>query len=174
MRGPQERGVVLGTELLADGTSKIRTGMDGVPGDPARPGLIRTAARMTEGSSRLADGTVALNAGIKGGPADPANPGLLNVSLALASGASELSAGNTKLSSGSSQLSTGADKLSDGNALIAEDTGTLHSSAAAVSPSYMVGQSDASMALGIVGVLGLGSVGVFFVLLNRRALPDAA
>ena len=67
-RDPNSPGVVLGTQLLADGTSKIRTGMDGVPGDPARPGLIKAAARMTEGSSRLADGTVALNAGIKGIP----------------------------------------------------------------------------------------------------------
>ena len=138
-RDPKSPGVVLGTQLLADGTSKIRTGMDGVPGNPARPGLIKAAARMTEGSSRLADGTVALNAGIKGDPADPANPGLLNGSQALASGASELSAGNTKLASGSSQLSTGADKLADGNARIAEGTGTLHSSAAAVSPSDMAG-----------------------------------
>ena len=143
--------------------------MDGVPGNPARPGLIKAAARMTEGSSRLADGTVALNAGIKGDPADPANPGLLDGSQALAAGASELSAGNTKLASGSSQLSTGADKLADGNARIAEGTGTLHSSAAAVSPSDMAGQSDAAMALGIVGVLGLGSVGAFLVLRNRRA-----
>ena len=105
------------------------------PATPHGPGLIKAAARMTEGSSRLADGTVALNAGIKGDPADPANPGLLNGSQALASGASELSAGNTKLASGSSQLSTGADKLADGNARIAEGTGTLYSGAAAVSPS---------------------------------------
>ena len=74
---PGSPGVVLGTRLLADGTSKIRVGMDGVPGDPEHPGLLKAAARMTEGSSRLADGTVALNAGIKGNPADPANPGLL-------------------------------------------------------------------------------------------------
>ena len=66
--------MVLGTELLADGTSKIRIGMDGVPGDPEHPGLIKAAARITEGSSRLADGTAALNAGIKGDPADPGEP----------------------------------------------------------------------------------------------------
>jgi putative membrane protein len=95
-------------------------------------------------------------------------PRLLNGSLALASGASGLSAGNTKLASGSSQLSTGADKLADGNAVIAESTGTLYSSAAAVSPSNRVRQSDAAMALGIVGVLGLGSVGAFFVLRKKQ------
>jgi putative membrane protein len=128
---------------------------------------------MTEGSSRLADGTVALNAGIKGDPADPANPGLLNGSMALTSGATELSAGNTKLASGSSQLSTGADKLAEGNARIAEGTVTLHSGAAAVSPSTM-GQSDAAVALGIVGVLGLGSVGAFLGLRNRRARAGTA
>lgn len=167
-RDPSSPGVVMGTELLADGTSKIRTGMDGVPGDPEHPGLIKAVARMTEGSSRLADGTSALNAGIKGDPADPANPGLIRGTQALAAGASELSAGNTKLASGSSQLSTGAVKLADGNARIAEGTGTLHSSAAAVSPSTMVGPSDASLALGLVGLSGLGSVAAFVVLRRRR------
>ena len=38
----------------------------------------------------------------------------------------------------------------------------------------MVGQSDAAMALGMVGVLGLGSVGGFFVLRNRRTPAGAS
>ena len=166
---PASPGVVLGTRLLADGTSKIRVGMDGVPGDPEHPGLLKAAARMTAGSSRLADGTVALNAGIKGNPGDPANPGLLGGSRALASGASELSAGNTKLASGSSQLATGADKLADGNARIADGTGTLYSGAAAVSPTSMLRQSDAATALGLVAVLALGSVGAFLALRKKQA-----
>jgi putative membrane protein len=112
---------------------------------------------MTEGSSRPADGTVALNAGIKGDPGDPAHPGLLSGSQALTTGASELSEGNTKLASGSTQLATGTDKLADG-------TGTLHSNAAAVPPTNMVGQPDPATALGLVGGLGLGSAGAFFVL----------
>ncbi len=136
--------------------------MDGVPGDPEHPGLLKATARMTDGSSRLADGTVALNAGIKGDPADPANPGLLTGSAALASGASELSAGNTKLASGSTQLSTGADKLADGNAQIAAGTGTLYSSAAAVSPSNMI-NGDVAVAVGLVTLLGLGAVGAYLV-----------
>jgi putative membrane protein len=69
--------------------------MDGVSGDPERPGLLAATARMTEGISRPADGAVALNAGIKGDPGDPAHPGLLSGSQALATGASELSEGNT-------------------------------------------------------------------------------
>jgi putative membrane protein len=145
--------------------------MDGVPGDPEHPGLLRAAARMTEGSSRLADGTVALNAGIKGNPADPANPGLLGGSQALASGASELSAGSTKLASGSSQLATGADKLADGNARIADGTGTLYSGAAAVSPTSLLRQSDAATALGLVAMLALGAVGAFLALRKRQAGP---
>jgi X-X-X-Leu-X-X-Gly heptad repeat protein len=133
---PSSPGVVLGTQLLADGTAKIRTGIDGVSGDPERPGLLAATARMTEGSSRPADGTVALNAGITGDPGDPARPGLLSGSQALATGASELSEGNTTLASGSTQLATGTDKLADGNARIADGTGTLHSGAAAVSPTW--------------------------------------
>ena len=112
---------------------------------------------------------MALNAGIKGDPGDPANPGLLNGSQALASGASELSSGNTKLAAGSSQLATGADKLADGNARIADGTGTLYAGAAAVSPSSVLRQSDAAPALGLVGVLGLGSVGAFVALRKRQA-----
>ena len=142
--------------------------MDGVPGNPDRPGLLKATASMTEGSARLAAGTAALNAGIKGDPADPANPGLLSGSEALAAGASELSEGNTKLASGSTQLATGAGKLAEGNAKVAAGTETLHSSAAAVSPSDMVGQPDAGTAVGMVGVLGLGSVGAFVALRNRR------
>jgi len=38
----------------------------------------------------------------------------------------------------------------------------------------MAGQADAIMALGIVCVLGLGSVGAFVGLRNRRVLPDSA
>ena len=132
------------------------------------PGCGAPAARMTAGSSRLADGTVALNTGIKGAPGDPANPGLLNGSQALASGASELSAGNTKLASGSSQLATGAGKLADGNARIADGTGTLYSGAAPVSPGTVLRPSDAAMALGLVGVLGLGSVGAFLTLRRKQ------
>ena len=173
-RDPKNPGVVLGAELLADGTSKIRTGMDGVPGDPARPGLIVAAGRMTTGSSQLADGTTALNSGINGNPADPANPGLLGGSLALASGATGLSAGNTKLAAGSSEPSAGAAKLADGNAKIAEGTDTLYSSAAAVSPQSMVGESDAALALGIVGVLGLGAAGAYVLLRSRRTRAESA
>jgi putative membrane protein len=123
---------------------------------------------MTEGSARLAAGTVALNTGIKGDPADPANPGLLSGSEALAAGASELFQGNTKLAAGSTQLAAGAGRLAEGNAKVAAGTETLHSSAAAVSPSDMAGQPDAGTAIGMVGVLGLGSVGAFVALRNRR------
>ena len=128
---------------------------------------------MTDGSSRLADGTVALNTGIEGDPADPSNPGLLRGSTALANGASQLSAGNTKLASGSTQLSTGAGKLADGNARIAEGTGTLHSGAAAVSPSNMI-KSDVAVALGLVALLGLGAVGAFLALRNRRLALESS
>lgn len=169
---PASPGVVLGTRLLAEGTAKIRVGMDGVPGNPDRPGLLKATASMTEGSARLAAGTEALNAGIKGDPADPASPGLLNGSEALAKGASDLSAGNTKLAAGSTQLATGAGKLADGNAKVAAGTETLHSGAAAVSPSELIGQPDAGTATGLVGALGLGSVGAFMVLRNRRRVPE--
>jgi putative membrane protein len=149
--------------------------MDGVPGNPDRPGLLKATASMTEGSARLATGTAALNAGIKGDPADPGNPGLLGGSEALAAGASELSEGNTKLASGSTQLATGAAKLAEGNAKIAAGTETLLSSAAAVSPSNVVGQPDDGTAVGMVGVLGLGSIGTFVALRQRRkaAAPQA-
>jgi putative membrane protein len=126
---------------------------------------------MTDGSSRLADGTLALNAGIAGDPADPANPGLLKGSTALATGASQLSAGSTKLASGSTKLSTGADKLADGNAKIAAGTGTLYSSAAAVSPSNMI-KADVAVALGLVALLGLGAVGAYLALRNRRLAQE--
>jgi putative membrane protein len=66
----------------------------------------------------------------------------------------------------------GADKRADGNARVAEGTGTLHSGAAAVSPTRLMGQSDAATALGPVGVLALGSVAAVFVL--RRKQPQAA
>ncbi|HAP89369.1 MAG TPA: hypothetical protein DCR15_06220, partial [Arthrobacter bacterium] len=172
-RDPNNPGVVLGTELLAAGTSQIRTGMDGVPGSAEHPGLIKAAAKMTEGSTRLADGTLALNAGIKGDPADPGNPGLLPGSQALAAGASELATGNTRLASGSTQLASGAEKLADGNARIADGTGTLHTSAAAISPTSMVGNSDTAVALGLVAVLVFGSVGFYVLLWNRRRLQSA-
>jgi putative membrane protein len=45
--------------------------MDGVPGDPGRPGLLKATARITTGSARPAEGTVALNAGIKGDATPP-------------------------------------------------------------------------------------------------------
>jgi putative membrane protein len=111
---------------------------------------------------------VALNTGIQGDPADPANPGLLGGSEVLAAGASDLAEGNTKLASGSTQLAAGAGQLAEGNAKVAAGTDTLHSSAAAVSPSNMAGQSDAGAAVGMVGVLGLGSVGVFVALRKGR------
>jgi putative membrane protein len=164
----------MGTELLAEGTSKLRVGMDGVPGNPERPGLLKASARITEGSQRLADGTVALNTGIKGDPANPGSPGLLSGSQALAAGASKLSDGNTRLAAGSTRLATGADKLADGNARIAEGSGTLYSAAAAVSPTSMVRQSDAALALGLVGVLGLGSAGAFLALRSRRPLRQTS
>ncbi|GAP56593.1 hypothetical protein AHiyo6_31580 [Arthrobacter sp. Hiyo6] len=171
---PGSPGVVLGTRLLADGTAKIRVGMDGVPGDPEHPGLLKAAASMTDGTSRLADGTLALSTGIQGDPGDPANPGLLNGSKALAAGASDLSSGNTKLAAGSSQLASGADKLADGNARIAAGTDTLHSSAAAISPASMVGTSDVATALGLVGVLGLGSVAAFLLMRKKNPLAETA
>jgi putative membrane protein len=164
---PNNPGVVMGTRLLAEGTAKLRVGMDGVPGDPAHPGLLKATARITQGSSRLAAGTSALNAGIKGDPAKPDSPGLLSGSRALAAGASKLSDGNTRLAAGSTRLASGAVKLADGNARIAEGTGTLHSAIAAVSPSNHVGQSDAAMAVALVGVLSLGSVAAYLILRNR-------
>ena len=72
----------------------------------------------------------------------------------------ELSDGNTRLASGSTQLATGAGRLADGNARIAEGTGTLYSSQPRC-PREHGGQSDAALALGLVGVLGLGSVGAY-------------
>ncbi len=42
---PASPGVVLGTQLLADGTAKLRVGMDGVPGNPERPGLLKAECR---------------------------------------------------------------------------------------------------------------------------------
>jgi putative membrane protein len=75
-----------------------------------------------------------------------------------------LSEGNTQQASGSTGLGAGADKPADGTARIAEGTGTLHSSAAAVSPTSLMGQSDAATALGPVGVLAWGSVAGCFVL----------
>ncbi|MCO4251826.1 hypothetical protein [Pseudarthrobacter raffinosi] len=114
-----------------------------------------------------------MNAGIKGDPADPSNPGLLHGSQALAAGASELATGNTKLASGSTELATGVQKLADGNARIAAGTDTLYSSAAAISPTSMVGKSDTAVALGMVAVLVLGSVSIYMVLWNRRRLQSA-
>ncbi|MEK0156383.1 hypothetical protein [Arthrobacter oryzae] len=172
---PANPGVALGTRLLADGTARIRLGMDGVPGNPDRPGLLKATASMSEGSARLATGTAALNAGIKGDPVDPANPVLLSGSEALAAGASELPEGNTKLASGSTQLATGAARLAEGNPKVAAGTETLHSSAAAVSPSNLVDRTDAGTAVGMVGVLGLGSVGAFMAPRHRRrvTVPQA-
>jgi putative membrane protein len=123
---------------------------------------------MTDGTSRLAAGTDSLMTGIKGSPADPSSPGLLDGSTALAAGASKLSDGNAKLAAGSAQLSTGADKLADGNARIAAGTAELHQGAAAVSPSSMAEKSDTGTALGLVGVLGAGSVGTFVFLRKFR------
>lgn len=147
--------------------------MDGVHGNADRPGLINAVAKIAEGSSRLADGTLALNAAIKGDPADPSNPGLLHGSQALAAGDSELATGNTKLGSGWTELATGAGKLADGNARIADGADTLHSSAAAISPTSMVGKSDTAVAIGLVAVLVFGSLGVYSVLWNRRRLQSA-
>lgn len=67
----------------------------------------------------------------------------------------KITAGAQKLDAGASQarMTEGSSRLADGNAGIAEGRGTLCSGAAAVSPSTMVGQSDAAMALGAVGVL---------------------
>ena len=96
---------------------------------------------------------------------------MLKGSTALASGASELSDGNTRLASGSTELSTGAAKLADGNARIAEGTGTLYSSAAAVSPSNLI-KADVAVALGLVALLALGSVGAFLALRNRRLAQE--
>lgn len=167
-RDPANPGVLPGTELLASGTSQILTGMDGVPGNPVRPGLISAVAKITEGSSRRAEGTSALNNGIKGDPADPANPGLLKGSQALAAGASELATGNTKLASGSTELASGAEQLANGNARLADGTAILYTSAAAVSPANVAGKSDTAVALGLVAVLVFGSIGTYLVLWNRR------
>ena len=159
----------MGTELLAEGTSKLRTGMEACRGIPP-PGTTQGHRGDDRGQPRLADGTVSLNAGIKGDPANPGSPGLLGGSQALAAGASKLSDGSTRLAAGSTQLASGAGRLADGNARIAEGTGTLYSTVSAVSPASMVRQSDAAMALGLVGVLGLGSVGAFLAMRSRRPL----
>ena len=182
---PQNPGVVLGTSMLAEGTAKIRVGMDGVPGNPDSPGLIYAA-------NNLQDGTTKLSAGINGGE-DPANPGLLagtealsdgTVALSrgtgqlqagsaqLADGTGQLADGNGKLDAGSVKLADGAGKLADGNAKIAAGTQELHSKVAAVSPSSWL--DNPAVALVVVALLVAAAVGAYLVLRRRSLRPEAA
>jgi putative membrane protein len=128
---------------------------------------------MTEGSSRPADGTVALNAGIKGDPGDPADPGLLSGSQATRNGRFGAVGGQHHTGV---WLHAAGDGYGQASGRQRPDSGRHGHPTFGCRRrlAHMVGQPDPATALGLVGVLGLGSAGAFFVLRKKQPLAEAA